>query len=419
MSSVQQRATQFTAWCHVVGCLLIAAVPVAGCGGGSSEASAEPIPVASSYPLYPSLDLAAIPWHTAAGPWGAQVPLQAPALPVTTRQVSVSTPQAFNQAAAVAGTQITVTAGWAGNSMVSINASDVDVILPAGVAIGAVEIGAWPRTTPIAKVRIRGSTPGTHSGGRMGQFRAAPGAAGIYTDVVIDGIDLNGDSSLGGGETNQAFRVDVTRMAVLNSRVIAAGYTWLGSARHVVIANSNFYHGGATRAATGFAEGWGIRNTGGPFTVVDSRIQGTRYHNIRTQSVGGSGELLYIGRSTLVGVAEGRTAWMWNNLNNGPWFGQGAIVEGNSIYTYAAAGCGFGAEISSANVTWSRVANNRFFGGGTAVFGSVSANSGGTEGNTFAALGSLPAWSGPGDPRQVPLPNGMAVIAGEGQCPSP
>ena len=57
------------------------------------------------------------------------------------------------------------------------------------------------------------------------------------------------------------------------------------------------------------------------------------------------------------------------------------------------------------------------FGGGTAVFSGVNANGGGTEGNTFAPLAALPAWVGPGDPRQVPLPNGMAVIAGEGACP--
>jgi hypothetical protein len=136
--------------------------------------------------------------------------------------------------------------------------------------------------------------------------------------------------------------------------------------------------------------------------------------------VGGTGELLYVGRSTIVAMAEGRTAWMWNNLNNAPYgFGQGAIMEGNSIYTYSAPTCGFGGEISSANVTWSRVANNRFYGGGTAVFSSVSANGGGTEGNTFASLGSFPAWSGPGDPTQVPLPNGLAVITGEGSCPAP
>jgi hypothetical protein len=140
--------------------------------------------------------------------------------------------------------------------------------------------------------------------------------------------------------------------------------------------------------------------------------------------VGGAGELLYIGRSTLVGVAEGRTAWMWNNLNNGPWFGQGAAIESSDIYTYAAETCGLGAEISAANVTWSQIRNNRFYGGGRAVFspqGMLSAVVGGGafEGNTFAALPALPAWGGPGDPTQVPLPNGLHVIAGEGPCPAP
>ena len=321
----------------------------------------------------------------------------------------------FNAAASTPGARITVATGWSGNSVATINANDTDVILPAGVSIGAVVMGNWPRTTPIARVRIRGPVPGTHSGGRMGQYRDFA----LVTDVVIDGIDLNGDSSFGGAETNTAFRAEGTRMAVLNSRVISAGPTWLGGAKHVVIANTNFYHGAASRAQAGFVEGWGIRNNAGPFTIIDSRVQGTRYHNIRLHSVGGTGELLYIARSTIVATAEGRTAWMWNlsDPNNPLGRGQGAVMEGNSVYTYAAASCGLGSNLSSDNVTWSRVANNRFFGAGIAVFSSVTANGGGTAGNTFAPLVAFPAWAGPGDPRQVPLPNGMTVIAGEGQCP--
>jgi len=362
------------------------------------------------------LNLNDIPWHTAAGGWGPRVPLEAPALPATNRSVTVNSLSEFNTAASVAGTRITIGTSWAGNTFATINANDIDVIIPPGIAIGAIELGNWPRDYALSRVRIRGTTPGTHSGGRMGQYRDYA----LVTDVVIDGIDINGDSGFGGGETNDAIRPSATRMAVLNSRVIAAGYTWLGGARHVVIANSNFYHGAATRAAVGYAEGWGIRSTGGPMTIIDSRVQGTRYHNIRMHSVGGTGELLYVGRSTIVAMAEGRTAWMWNNLNNPPYgFGQGAIMEGNDIYTYSAPSCGFGPEISSVNVDWSRVANNRFYGGGTAVFnsGNLTANSGGTEGNTFASLSSFPSWGGPGDPRQVPLPNGLAVITGEGVCP--
>ena len=252
----------------------------------------------------------------------------------------------------------------------------------------------------------------------MGQYRDWNRA---ISDIIFDGIDLNGDSAFTGTEGLISFRAEGNRYAVLNSRVISQDATWLGAATHVVIANSNFYHAASTREQNGFAGGYGFRNAAGPVTIIDSRIQGTRYNNIRVHSGGTSGELLYVGRSTIVAMAEGRTARMWDlsNASNPPSTGQGAIMDGNSIYTYSAPGCGFGTEISSNNVDWSRVANNRFYGGGTAVFSSVSANGGGTEGNTFAPLVAFPAWGGPGDPRQVPLPNGLPVITGEGQCPGP
>ncbi len=388
----------------------------------------QPVVSSGTYPLYPAFDLNQIPWHTGSGAWGPQVRIQAPAVPVTTRSVTVNSRTEFNTAAAVAGTRITIATGWAGNTVATINASDVDVIIPAGVSIGAVEMGSWPRATAIVRVRIRGPVPGTHSGGRMGQFRDF----NLVTDVILDGIDINGDSGFGPGETYQALRVGATRMAILNSRIIAPGYLLLGGARHLFIGNTNMYHGASPRSQVGFVEGWGIRNGAGPITIVDSRIQGTRYHNLRPQSEGGTGELLYVGRSTLVGVAEGRTAWMWNNLGaggNAPNAnGQGAIIENSNIYSYAAPGCGFGEEINAMNVTFSRIRNNRFFGGGTAVFtqsGLDSAAAQGatgshdwTVGNTFAPLTALPAWGGPGDPTQVPLPAGMTLITGEGSCPS-
>jgi hypothetical protein len=379
----------------------------------------------AAYPHYPALNLNAIPWHTAAGPWGPRVRIEAPALPSISRSVTVNSRAEFNAAASVAGTRITIATGWAGNSTATINASDIEVIIPAGVAVGAIEIGAWPRSSAISRVRIRGPVAGTHSGGRMGQYRDFE----LASDIIIDGIDVNGDSGFGGGETNQAFRASGTRLAILNSRVISAGYNWLGSAKQVVIANSNFYHGAAARSAVGFVEGWGIRNTGGPLTIVDSRIQGTRYHNLRTQSVGGSGELLYVNRTTFVAVAEGRTAWMWNNLGTGN-RGQGAIIENSAVYSYTAPGCGLGQEISAADVGYSRLRNNRFFGAGNAVYSQAyldaqAASGGGSPGdhdwsvgNSFSVLTSLPAWAGPGDPRQVPLPAGLTLISGEGACPS-
>lgn len=369
------------------------------------------------YPLYPSFDRNTVPWHTAVGGWGAQVALQAPALPTTTRSVTVNNTTDFNTEAAVAGTQITIGTSFSSTSVVNVTASDIDIVVPSGIVMGTIEWGTFPRTTAIARVRVRGSTPGSFSGGRIGQVVIIPSTEGIYTDVVVDGIDLNGDSGKGSGWFHQPFRVDAVRIAVLNCRVISAGYTWLGDdASHVFIANSNFYHGGATRAEAGFAEGWGFRNKAGPVTIVDSRIQGTRYHNLRPQSYDRAGEVFYARNCVFVAQAEGRTAWLWNNVSETSGYGQGAVIENCNIYTYSTASCGFGPEISSANVDWSRVANNNFYGGGVAVFSSVSANGGGTEGNTFNSLTAFPAWGGPGDPTAVPLPSGLTLITGEGVC---
>src|SRR5918993_4062344 len=68
------------------------------------------------YPLYAALDLARIPWHNEAGPWGPRVALQAPAQPVTTRTVNVRTLAQFNAAASVDGRLINITASWPGNT---------------------------------------------------------------------------------------------------------------------------------------------------------------------------------------------------------------------------------------------------------------------------------------------------------------
>lgn len=364
-----------------------------------------------AYPLYPSLDLSTIPWHVGAGSWGPQVRLQAPALPVTTRTVTVRSQAEFNAAAAVNGTAITVAQGWAPNTSVTINANDIDVTIPRGVIIGGIELGAWPRTNPLARIRIRGE-------GRMGQYRDYD----LVSDVVIDGLDMNGDSQwTGTGEGITPFRVSATRVAVLNVRAVSAGPIWLGDARHLVIANSNFYHGAATRSAVGFAEGWGVRNSAGPVVIVDSRIQGTRYHNLRVHTHARAGELLYVTRSTLVAAAEGRTTWMWNNLGQGT-RGQSGILHDNDIYTYSAPGCWAGFEIGTSDVDHAQVTNNRFYGGGNAV-GSQSylngiVRGGGTAtGNTFAPLAAFPAWSGRGNPLEIPLPAGMTFQNGEGTCP--
>lgn len=379
----------------------------------------------TTYPYYSGLDLSNIPWHNSSGGWGAQYPLQAPTAPTTTRSVTVNSLSEFSTQANIAGTRITIATGWAGNTIAGFGADDIEVIIPPGVSIGAIQVGSFFPAGGRRRIRIRGSTDGSR-GGRMGQLRVIDASS---SDIIVEGVDLNGDSGYGGAETNQAVRIDssANRVCFVNCRFISGGYGWLGGAQHVVIANCNMYAGAATRTQAGFVEGWGIRNSGGPIVIVDSRIQSTRYAIIRAQAIGNAGELLYISNTKVVAVAEGRSMWMWNNLNNGPWFGQGAIVENTDFYSYTAGGCGFGFELLGNNVNYSRVRNCRFYSGGaatvdqsalTAAENSYTGDHDWTVGNTFFSLpGTEPAWTGPGDPRLVPLPSGLTLISGEGACP--
>lgn len=383
-----------------------------------ATSSTEPTGDRDPYPLYEALDLAQIPWHNATGPWGRRVRLESPAQPVTTRTVSVGSLRQFNAAASVDGTLINITSGWPGDTIATINANDIDVVIPSGVTIGAIELGSYPRDTPLARIRIRGD-------GLMGQYRDHA----LVSDVTIDGIDLNGDSGFDGAEGNSAFRISSTRVAVLNVRAIAGAYVWLGDARHVVVANSNFFHGAATRDALGGdSGGWGIRNTGGPFTIVDSRIQGTRYNNLRLQPTGQNGDLLYVARTTFVNTAEGgRVAWLWDNLGNGRANGRGAIIEDSAIYSYGPTGCPAYTDLRAPNVLYTRVRGNRFFSGGTIRWSQdtldsmekLAAANHDWSGNSFESLSALPAWGGPGDPTLVPLPRGLTFSSGAGACVSP
>jgi hypothetical protein len=395
--------------------------------GGSSD----------PYPLYTSFNRNDVPWHTASGAWGASVPIQAPTLPTTTRNVSVTSASQFETEAAVNGTRITITSGWSQLTNVAITGSDIDVIINPGVTIGAVQLGSYPYTDPMARIRLRGPTPGTKSGGMMGQYRGY----GLATDVVFDGINMNGASDFGGGsglsgEDNQAFRPGgELRMAVMNCCVTAGGYLWLGgqgtAPSHVLIANCNMFHGAATRAAIGYPEGEGIRNHGGPLIIVDSRIQGTRYHGVRMHSEGNSGELFYMARSTLVSQNEGKLMWLWNTVPTGHTsLGQGAYIDNCDFYSYQNASCGSGpAEIDASDVQYSRIRNCRTYTAGTSTssqsyFNSQAAAGGGSPGNhdwsvnnSFASYSSYPAWSSVGDPTALTLPAGLTFADGEGTCP--
>lgn len=377
------------------------------------------------FTLYPDFDRNEVPWHTAAGGWGDQCALQEPALPTTTRSVSVATNGAFNTESAVPGTQITVTASISG--VCGITADDVRVIINNGCKVEILE------PSGVSRLHVRGQTAGQHNTGMFGLLKTS----GVCTDIVIEGLDSDGSSSFfGAGWENRCFFMGdhlggvAERVAILYTRAIAGGWVWLGAAKHVLVAACNFYSGGMTRSDAGYVEGWTMRWHEGPVTIVDSQLWSTRYHQLRPAAQEGvTEELLFIGRSKLVATAEGKAVWAWNNLNLSDGIGEGFVLENSEVYSYAAPGCPSSYEISVTDCTYSRVRNNDFFGGGTAVYSQAILNSaagagGGdpgdhdwTVGNTFTALTVYPDWGATGDPRLIARPGGGDWIAGEDVCP--
>jgi len=381
-------------------------------------------PTTDPYPWYPSLDMNQIPWHVSAGNWGPQYPLQAPAEPVTFRAVTVHTSAAFNAEALVPGTEITIGTGWPSSTNVNVRASDIDIVVLPGVSVGPILIDAF-NTNARSRVRVRGTAIGSHSGGKVGQIRDNANC----TDIIVDGIDMDGSGFTGSPESNVCLRLYGTRYAIVNVRSLSSGNIWLGNAKHVTIAGCTSFHGAATRAQNGFVEGWGYRNSSGPWVMFDMQVRGGRYHNLRLASNNADGEYAWIANSDFISLAEARVAWLWRHQTALGNTGQAAIMDNCRVYTYADIGCILAFNLE-ARCDYSRVQNTTFYGAGghgvatQAYLNNQASLALGNPGdhnwsinNTFLPLASPPLWRGPGDPTLIGLPNGMTFVEGEGGCP--
>lgn len=254
--------------------------PASDAGSTTADAGARP------HPLYPALDLATLP-----GPGGGSIgAYEPPALPVTTRTVTVSGTgsQARTEllaACQVAGTAVTVpdSAGRVG-SLDFGNVTDCDVTLGAQVIADFVYVGHLPGpvVAPTHRLRLRG--------GQFGSVNVDPGS----TDIVLDGVIINNAVMPPAMRTgtaiyliNDAMGGHVERFAVVNSiiRMVATlpngtgdmdGCAYLaGNARHVFFANDNV-------VTAGNRNSWGFRIGGGQnYLFVDNTVRVSFHKLIR------------------------------------------------------------------------------------------------------------------------------------------
>lgn len=237
------------------------------------------------HPLYPALDLDALP-----GPGGAASgAYEPPELPVTTRTVTVDTTgdQARTDlltACQTPGTAVTVpnAAGRVGTLDFG-NVTDCDVTLGALVIADLVYVGhlPGPEVAPTHRLRIRG--------GQIGHIMVDPGSS----DIVFDGVTVNSGVVPPASRSGVAIyligepSMPVNRFAFVRSviRMVATppdgagnsdGSAYLaGGARNVFFADDNI-------VTAGNRNSWGFRIGGGDnFVIVDSTVRVSFHKLIR------------------------------------------------------------------------------------------------------------------------------------------
>lgn len=306
--------------------------------------------------------------------------------------------------ALIPGTLITVDADYIGHTVIFGNVSDVDIVVPPGRRVAQLWVGSSNPRSTTQRVRIRGTTPGVHSGGVIGHiaFYSTP-----VRDIIIDGVDLNGENGNGGGLL-WLFGSPVERFAVVNVRghAVSDGGGLIGA--DIVIAGNRIATGARPSEVVGGPGGWGIRG-GDRLVVFDNRIDGNRFHRLRVHPSPGPPQYAWVANNTFVDPHEARIFSVWNvdrNRNNPNRY---AAVWATCNRVYAHSTC-VSASFDGEHASYAMLTANTLFGSMTEKTQRIFQDLHGPgrdylSGNRFSPWQGPPAWEAPGDPTTtVPLP---------------
>ena len=368
------------------------------------------------YPWYPLLNLNDFPPHAAAGLWGAQQTVEPLVAPTTTREVVVTTAAQF-ATEATSGTRVLVNI-TNGDDLMSVRSmTDVDIVLLNGSHVGVINLGTYSASGTLVRIRVRGETLGTYSGG---DCKRVEFLGNITTDYHVDGIGLHDVGGcietnfyLGVGEASEHI---VTRMAVTNCRVRSEQSCALIYANHCVIAGNSTSTGNDPSTTPGSDESWCWRVRGSPMLVYGNDMRGTKFHRFRQagRTLRGTTEYGWVKNNTMLDLHEGRIAQIPLNSTDvvpmtdpltAVWF------DGNRIYAEAGTGEVPLSLEARYVANYVRVINNDFKGDFTqSILNATAALCTATDkdfvsGNVFEPLtAALPAWGAAGDPGNLSLP---------------
>jgi len=301
----------------------------------------------NQYTWFPSLDKNTIPWHVAAGAWGPRLLVQEASAPTGTTPVTVTTFADFRAAVLAGARTITIGADISGangsifGSHINGSWNDVDIIIPPGRILRSFAMGDGGSGTTVNRMRFRGNTVGSHSGGQLHNVTLW----GAHNDIIFDGIDITGPGVFDGDQVS-AFNVSNTgnRIAVTRCRIAAGCYAFIGNGSNMIVTGCSVSASRQAPQGSG-QEGWGFRLTDaadGGVIFYGNHIRSTRYHKIRCHPTSTTGYLwiknnyfwAIDGDTQLVTVNTNLTTAMPKGYYAGMWF------EGNEIWTDGA-GTGF------------------------------------------------------------------------------
>lgn len=155
--------------------------------------------------------------------------------------------------------RITLTANIGASTFVAGNIQDVEIIVPPGIRWGAtggsVTLGNASSST-LTRVRIRGNTVGTFSGGQIHAIQIN----GAGSSVILDGLSLTGPVTQGAVSFGSLTAPYIQRAAITNCRINCGGYGIVNTAADLTIAGCSIYTGNDLAFPPSDDEAYAIRN---------------------------------------------------------------------------------------------------------------------------------------------------------------
>jgi hypothetical protein len=375
---------------------------------GTSLASS----ASDAYEWYPALDLSTIPFHVGSGVWGPQRAVVAPTAPQGPfTDVTVTTAAELQAQIYTPHRRITVDGLIDGSLVIDSDISDVDVIVLPGSRLGSMFIGNFGTPITVNRVRFRGPTVGSYSGGQIHKLDWTDNTTGA--DFIIDGVAMSGD-----GANPAVSRIPLTRVALVNSIVSSGCYALSTTSTDMVVAGCTILTGqNLALQGTGDEEayGWRMNRECQGYQIMyecDDRSTSTRdessHARVRCHPNPGL-DYVYISDNRFVDRVEN---WLFicdaafgtgTGVARGVWYlNNECITDGTGTGTLA----NTTPKLYGGDTEYAYVQNNTFKSTGftsdsnIGLTGTVN-GSAGKSGNTYTSLISDPSWYSPGDPTTI------------------